>query len=156
MATYLVGALRMRSVECIHTVMRSEKLATDRLTLSCEDSTGRRLSPWLEVFRYLLTLRARSTQCGLIGMGIPQKVIDVVMTWHQQAQYSIRHDDSARHIEASQGVRQGCSVAPTLWLIYSHLISVQLANAVGIKAANELLSIFADDYHCSTKFISLH
>ena len=43
----------------------------------------------------------------------------MVMTWHQQAQYSIRHDDSARHIEAFQGVRQGCSVAPTLWLMNS-------------------------------------
>ena len=93
---------------------------------------------------------------GLIGAGIPNKVIDVVMTWHQQAKYSIRHDDQDRQIEASQGVRQGCSVAPTLWLIYSHLISVKLAQAIGTTAAHELLSIFADDYHCSTKFTSLH
>ena len=93
---------------------------------------------------------------GFIGVGIPNKVIDVVMTWHQQAKYSIRHDDQDRRIEASQGVRQGCSVAPTLWWIYSRLISVKLAQAIGAAAAHELLSIFADDYHCSTKFTSLH
>ena len=89
-------------------------------------------------------------------IGIPSRVIDVVMTWHQQAHYHIRHDDRDRHIEASQGVRQGCSVAPTLWLIYSRLISTKLAEAIGTTAANDLLSIFADDYHCSTKFHSLH
>ena len=93
---------------------------------------------------------------GLLDLGISSRVIDVVITWHQQALYHIRHDDRDRHIEASQGVRQGCSVAPTLWLIYSHLISTKLAEAIGTTAANDLLSIFADDYHCSTKFLSLH
>ena len=93
---------------------------------------------------------------GLLRLGVPSKVIDVVMAWHQQAQYHIRHDDKDRRIEASQGVRQGCSVAPTLWLIYSHLISAKLAEVIGAAAASDLLSIFADDYHCSTKFFSLH
>ena len=72
------------------------------------------------------------------------------------ALYHIRHDDRDRHIEATQRVRQGCAVAPTLWLIYSHLISAKLAEARGITAANDLLSSFADDYHCSTTFLSLH
>ena len=49
---------------------------------------------------------------GLLGMGIPRKVTDVVMTWHQQAQHSIRHDDSDRHIEAFQGVRVFCCPNP--------------------------------------------
>ena len=43
-----------------------------------------------------------------------------------------------------------------LWLIYSHLISTRLAECIGVDAANELLSIFADDYHCSTKLSTLH
>ena len=55
----------------------------------------------------------------------------------------------------TQGVRQGCAVAPVLWLIYSHLISTELAGLIGHEAACELLSIFADDYHCSTLFNSL-
>ena len=46
------------------------------------------------------TFDAMPRQQGLLGMDIPHKVIDVVMTWHQQAQYSIRHDDSDRHIES--------------------------------------------------------
>ena len=55
---------------------------------------------------------------GTCNISLPTRVIDIVMQWRQHAQYTIKHDDSARLID-----RQGCAVAPTLWLIYSHLIS---------------------------------
>ena len=80
---------------------------------------------------------------GMQQLGLPGKIIDLVLQLHQQAKYHIGHD-------ASQGVGQGCAVAPVLWLIYSHLISTELAGLIGHEAACELLSIFADDYHCST------
>ena len=93
---------------------------------------------------------------GMLQIGLPSKIIEVVMIWRQQAQYSATHDENTSKMEATQGVRQGCSVAPTLWLIYSHLISARLAECVGVEAANELLSIFAEGYHCSTKFLAFH
>ena len=40
---------------------------------------------------------------GMLQIGLPIKVIDVVMTWQQQAQYSINHDESTRKIEATKG-----------------------------------------------------
>ena len=39
-----------------------------------------------------------------------------------------------------------------LWLIYSHLILELLAEKMGREATTDLLSIFADDYHCSGTF----
>ena len=89
---------------------------------------------------------------GAFGAG---KLIDVVIEWRQQAKCVICHDDTQRTIAAAQGVRQRCAVAPTPWLVYSHLISMELAAAIGTPAACELLSIFADDYHCSTQFHTL-
>ena len=55
-------------------------------------------------------------------------------------------------IHATQGVRQGCAVAPLLWLIFSHLISDSLAAKIGRQATQDLLSIFADDDRCSGLF----
>ena len=78
---------------------------------------------------------------GMLQIGLPAKVVDVIMTWHHQAQYSINHDDRPRKIAATQGVRQGCLNAPTLWLVYSHLISSRLAESIGIEAATDLTSI---------------
>ena len=47
-------------------------------------------------------------------------------------------------------------IAPLLWLIYSHLISTELASLIGEAATRSLLNIYADDYHASLTFDSAH
>ena len=89
---------------------------------------------------------------GMHRIGLPHKLIEIVTEWHATAHYHMQHDGTDRIIHATQGVRQGCTVAPLLWLIYSHLISELLAEKIGREAATDLLSIFADDCHCSGIF----
>ena len=93
---------------------------------------------------------------GMEHMNLPLSFIQIVMCWHHQAHYHINHDGTDRVVHATQGVRQGCAVAPLLWLIFSHLISAKLAAKIGYHATVNLLSIFADDYHCSGEFSSTH
>ena len=93
---------------------------------------------------------------GMRRMQLPSSFIQLVMCWHQHAHYHINHDGTDRVIHATQGVRQGCAVAPLLWLIFSHLISDALATKIGYQATVDLLSIFADDYHCSGEFQTAH
>ena len=88
-------------------------------------------------------------------MALPQSLVRIVMSWHHNANYHINHDGVDRVIKATQGVRQGCAVAPLLWLIFSHLVSEQLAEKIGYQATVDLLNIFADDYHCSAVFHSV-
>ena len=88
---------------------------------------------------------------SMCQIGLLARVIDIVMQWRQQAPYTIKRDDKERLMDATQGVRQGCAVAPILGLIYPCLISAELAKSIGATAARKLLSIFADDYHCSAK-----
>ena len=47
-------------------------------------------------------------------------------------------------------------IAPLLWLIYSHLISTELASLIGEAATKSLLNIYADDYHASLTFDFIH
>ena len=93
---------------------------------------------------------------GMHRMQLPSSFIQLVMCWHQHAHYHINHDGTDRVTHATQGVRQGCAVAPLLWLIFSHLISDALAAKIGYQATVDLLSIFADDYHCSGEFRTAH
>ena len=88
-------------------------------------------------------------------MKLPQSLVQIVMSWHMRANYHINHDGTDRIIHATQGVRQGCAVAPLLWLIFSHLVSDKLAEKIGYQATVDLLNIFADDYHCSGVFHSI-
>ena len=47
-------------------------------------------------------------------------------------------------------------IAPLLWLIYSRLISTELASLIGEAAAKSLLNIYANDYRASLTFDSIH
>ena len=60
-----------------------------------------------------------------------------------------------RLIKVTQGVRQGCVIAPLLSLVYSHLISTELASLIGESITKSLLNIYADDYHASLTFDSI-
>ena len=53
-------------------------------------------------------------------------------------------------------LEQGCVIAPLLWLIYSHLISTELASLIGEAATKSLLNIYAGDDHASLTFDSIH
>ena len=102
-----------------------------------------------------LTSGPESNFCEVCNnLGCPARL----STWscNGTSKQNTTHDVQVRQIQASQGVRQGCAIAPVLWLIYSHLISTELAGLSGHEAACKLLSIFAGDYHCSTLFNSLH
>ena len=92
---------------------------------------------------------------GMQRMALPQSLVQIVMNWHHNANYHINHDGADRVIRATQGVRQGCAVAPLLWLIFSHLVSEKLAEKIGYQATVDLLNIFADDYRLSAVFHSV-
>ena len=92
---------------------------------------------------------------GLCRLGLPQDLTHVLMAWHSTIHYSIHHHQETRTFHASQGIRQGCSVAPLLWLIFSHEVSCALADKLGAATVHRVLTIFADDYHLADSFTSV-
>ena len=92
---------------------------------------------------------------GLCRLGLQQDLIHVLMAWHSTIHYSIHHHQDTRTFHASQGIRQGCSVAPLLWLIFSHEVSCALADKLGVATVLRVLTIFADDYHLADSFTSM-
>ena len=49
-----------------------------------------------------------------------------------------------------------CCILTTLLVATCEKSADAPAECIGVDAANELLSIFMDDYHCSIKFFTLH
>ncbi|CAE7227790.1 unnamed protein product [Symbiodinium sp. CCMP2592] len=92
---------------------------------------------------------------GMRHLALPDDLIHVLMQWHAGIHYTIHHDEASRTFRATQGIRQGCSVAPLLWLIFSHEVNRALANQVGYDLVCRLLTVFADDYHVADSFHSL-
>ena len=51
--------------------------------------------------------------------GVPPKLLSIVKSFHEGMQAEVRVEDvTAEHFEVRSGLRQGCTLAPTLFNIY--------------------------------------
>ena len=128
-----------------------------RGTLSSSVFMARNLRRLRVVFRSLLIWQALLTpSLDSSCLEACKKLDSLIRWWHCGARYCVEHDGRPRLIKVTEGVRQGCVIAPLLWLIYSHRISTELASLIGEAATKSLLNIYADDYHASLSFDSIH
>ena len=92
---------------------------------------------------------------GLCRLQLPQDLIHILMAWHSSIHYHIHHHQNTSSFRASQGIRQGCSVAPLLWLVFTHEVCCALADKVGKTTLLRILTMFADDFLLADSFTSL-
>ena len=92
---------------------------------------------------------------GLCRLQLPQDLIHILMAWHSSIHYHIHHHQNTSSFRASQGIRQGCSVAPLLWLVFTHEVCCALADKVGEHTLLRILTMFADDFLLADSFTSL-
>ncbi|CAE7236597.1 unnamed protein product [Symbiodinium necroappetens] len=92
---------------------------------------------------------------GLCRLELPQDLIHILMAWHSSIHYNIHHHQNTCSFRASQGIRQGCSVAPLLWLVFTHEVCCALADKVGRSTLLRILTMFADDFLLADSFTSL-
>ena len=81
---------------------------------------------------------------------VPHDLVVLLMSWHEQSVYQLgqRYDPQLRkHIRVTRGVKQGCLVAPSLWVIYSCYVWFQIDSAAGASWTDNHTIGFADDFH---------
>ena len=82
--------------------------------------------------------------------GIPDDLLALLLSWYEQSTYTIgsRHDANLRmSINATRGVKQGCIIAPSLWVIYSCFVWHQIDCALHPSWTDDHITGFADDFH---------
>ena len=77
---------------------------------------------------------------------VPTRLVELILLLHQQARIRISHHDQSELLRMFRGLRQGCSLAPALWTIYSGwlLKGLHATGDVDITASN---TSYADDFH---------
>ena len=81
----------------------------------------------------------------LEALALPQDLIQTIRAWHCDSEYSLHIGDAVTKIITSRGVRQGCTIAPLLWLIYLYSIVEELRSAYPVIEWLSLLTCYADD-----------
>ena len=92
---------------------------------------------------------------ALIRAGSSDILANAVLDLHQVCRYSIQHRGRVRHICMRRGVRQGCTLAPLLWAVYSAYITHHIAEELTMSWVSEHLTLHADDTHASWTVESL-
>ena len=92
---------------------------------------------------------------ALIWAGSSDILANAVLDLHQVCRYSIQHRGRVRHICMRRGVRQGCTLAPLLWAVYSAYITHHIAEELTMSWVSDHLTLYADDTHASWTVESL-
>ncbi|CAE7817602.1 unnamed protein product [Symbiodinium sp. CCMP2592] len=82
----------------------------------------------------------------LLEQGIPPNVVAAIQQLHKQARY--HYDIRSRQgcTITTNGIKQGCRVAPALWLCYSISVLQALARQRDLGWLHRIITLFADDW----------
>ena len=79
--------------------------------------------------------------------GATEQIIHVILQLHNLCSYVIQHGRYQGRVNMRRGVKQGCTLAPLLWTIFS----TYLAQCVGLETDYQwmlqCMTLYADDSH---------
>ncbi|CAE7773628.1 pol [Symbiodinium sp. CCMP2592] len=77
--------------------------------------------------------------------GVPPQIIHVVQALHFEARYHYRVGDVTGFTTTSNGIKQGCVIAPLLWSYYTVAFMLILREHRSQQWLEKILTLFADD-----------
>ena len=92
----------------------------------------------------------------LFDLGTPPELVQLVASWHEHTRYNLQFHHQTTSVQAGKGLRQGCKIAPQLWVVYMNKFLSLLEAETGLPWIQECLTIYADDIHVGCQFCSPH
>ena len=83
-------------------------------------------------------------------------LIHLLECWYSSTAYHYQHHGHDIEIDATTGVRQGCVAAPMLWNCHTCNVMMELQVALGDRWVQDVLTLFADDFHVQWSVMDEH
>ncbi|CAE7695511.1 Crnkl1 [Symbiodinium sp. CCMP2592] len=83
---------------------------------------------------------------ALIDAAIPEPLIQLIMLVHHSAKLALQHCGLKQTVSLKRGLRQGCSLSPTLWAIFSGWLLKRMHDPQLLNV-HETNTSYADDQH---------
>ena len=87
-------------------------------------------------------------------LNTPSNLLTIITHWHEHIQYNLMFQNDTTYIPVGTGLRQGCKIAPILWVIYMHRLLDMLTPLTGAQWIADSLTVYADDIHVGCCFTS--
>ena len=91
---------------------------------------------------------------ALLWAGANITLIATVLDLHSVCRYTIQHKGRSKCIHMRRGVRQGCTLAPLLYVIFSAYLISKLQARLPAAWVQNHLTLYADDSHASFEISS--
>ena len=85
-------------------------------------------------------------------LNTPSDLLSIITHWHEHTQYNLMFQNDTTHIAVGTGLRQGCKIAPILWVVYMHRLIDLLLPLTGERWIQDCLTVYADDIHVGCCF----
>ena len=86
---------------------------------------------------------------ALVWAGASAQLIEVIDKLHDQCDYHIQHAGFRGTVNMKRGVRQGCTLAPVLFAIFSCFLADLIGKRTDYVWMQHSLTLYADDTHAS-------
>jgi len=101
----------------------------------------------IDLSRAFDTLTRQALAAALDMAGVPLALWDAIVSLHNACKYAVKHHVHSAEFPMEMGVRQGCTLAPTLYSLFTALFWRQLAQCTTPEWADSCVTMFADDKH---------
>lgn len=92
----------------------------------------------------------------LRDLGTPRNLLQLISCWHNNTHYHVQFQNTSSSVLVGKGLRQGCKIAPQLWVVYMDKCLRLLEPRTGLQWIMECITIYADDVHVGCQFTSSH
>lgn len=112
------------------------------------------LSLFLDMTRAFDSACRRTICDHLMDLGTPPHLVQLVASWHETTHYNLFFRGTTTKVKVGKGLRQGCKIAPLLWVIYMDRFLQMLAEKTGPAWIAATATIYADDVHFGCQYRS--
>ena len=92
---------------------------------------------------------------ALVWAGANTSLVATILDLHSVCQYTIQHKGRTKCIHMRRGVRQGCTLAPLLYVVFSAYLISKLQARLPADWVRDHLTLYADDSHASFEIHSV-
>ena len=103
----------------------------------------------LDLSRAFDQLPRWALQASLEYAQVDGPVIQAIIAVHERCSYTICHGKHTDSVPMRKGVRQGCTLSPSLYAIFTIWVYDRLSSITSAEWASACITLFADDSHLS-------
>ena len=81
----------------------------------------------------------------MLQHGVDRTTVNIIQSLHQQARYHFTVGGCTDFVCTTNGIKQGCTIAPSIWAFFTVAVMLKLVEARSMEWLQQVCTLFADD-----------